>query len=67
MTGSLTAVGLGLVTIGAGIGIGLLAASAMEGIARQADATPKIQVNMLIAAALIEGIALFCAVLCLFK
>ncbi len=65
MTGSLAAVGAGLVTIGAGIGIGLLAASAMEGIARQPDATPKIQVNMLIAAALIEGIALFCAVICL--
>ena len=65
LTGSLAAVGAGLVTIGAGIGIGLLAASAMEGIARQPDATPKIQVNMLIAAALIEGIALFCAVICL--
>lgn len=65
LTGSLAAVGAGLVTIGAGIGIGLLGASAMEGIARQPDATPKIQVNMLIAAALIEGIALFCAVICL--
>ncbi len=52
-------------TIGASIGIGLLGAAAMEGIARQPDATPKIQVNMLIAAALIEGIALFCAVICL--
>ena len=65
LTGSLAALGAGLVTIGAGIGIGLLGASAMEGIARQPDATPKIQVNMLIAAALIEGIALFCAVICL--
>ena len=65
LTGSLAAVGAGLVTIGAGIGFGLLGASAMEGIARQPDATPKIQVNMLIAAALIEGIALFCAVICL--
>jgi len=57
-------IGAGLVTIGAGIGIGKLAASAMEGIARQPEATPKIQVNMLIAAALIEGVALFCAVIC---
>lgn len=65
MTGTLAAIGAGLVTIGAGLGIGKLAASAMEGIARQPEAAPKIQVNMLIAAALIEGIALFGAVICL--
>ncbi len=65
MGGSLAAIGAGLVTIGAGVGIGLLAASAMEGIARQPEASPKIQVNMLIAAALIEGIAFFCAIICL--
>lgn len=65
MVGSIAAVGAGLVTIGAGIGIGKLAASAMEGIARQPEATGKIQTNMLIAAALIEGVALFCAVICL--
>jgi F-type H+-transporting ATPase subunit c len=64
---SFAAVGAGLVTIGAGLGIGRLAASAMEGIARQPEATPKIQVNMLIAAALIEGVALFGAVICLIK
>ena len=64
MTGTLAAIGAGLVTIGAGLGIGKLAASAMEGIARQPEATPKIQVNMLIAAALIEGVALFGAVIC---
>jgi F-type H+-transporting ATPase subunit c len=58
------AIGAGLVAIGAGLGIGRLAASAMEGIARQPEATPKIQVNMLIAAALIEGVALFGAVIC---
>jgi F-type H+-transporting ATPase subunit c len=65
MSGSLAAVGAGLVAIGAGIGVGLIGSGAMEGIARQPDATPKIQVNMLIAAALVEGVALFCAVICL--
>jgi F-type H+-transporting ATPase subunit c len=65
MTGSLAAIGAGLVTIGAGLGIGRLAASALEGIARQPEAAPKIQVTMLIAAALIEGVALFGAVICL--
>jgi F-type H+-transporting ATPase subunit c len=65
MTGSIAAVGAGLVTLGAGLGIGLLAMAAMNGISRQPEATPKIQANMLIAAALIEGVALFCAVICL--
>ncbi len=49
-------VGAGLVVIGVGIGIGKIGASAMEGIARQPEATNKIQTAMLIAAALIEGI-----------
>ena len=65
MTGIATgAIGAGLAVIGVGIGIGRLAASAMEGIARQPEVTPKIQVNMLIAAALIEGVALFGMVIC---
>jgi F-type H+-transporting ATPase subunit c len=63
MTG-LASIGAGLVTMGAGLGIGLLAASALTGISRQPEATPKIQVNMLITAAMIEGVALFGAVIC---
>ena len=62
--GTFAAIGAGLVTIGARIGIGQLAASALAGIARQPEATNKIQTVMLIAAALIEGIALFGAVIC---
>lgn len=58
-------IGAGLVTIGAGLGIGRIAGSAMDGIARQPDATAKIQTAMIIAAALIEGVALLCAVICL--
>lgn len=58
-------IGAGLVAIGAGIGIGQIGRGAMEGIARQPDATAKIQTAMLIAAALIEGIALFSEVICL--
>lgn len=61
----LSAIGAGLVTIGAGIGIGKLAASAMEASARQPEAQPKIQTMMIIAAALIEGVALFSAVICM--
>jgi F-type H+-transporting ATPase subunit c len=67
MTFTLSAIGAGLVTIGAALGIGKLAAAAMEGIARQPEAQPKIQTAMLISAALIEGVALFCAIICLIK
>lgn len=65
MNGSIAALGAGLVTLGAGIGIGLIGWSAMNGISRQPDAAAKVQVAMVIASALIEGIALFCAVICL--
>ena len=49
-------IGAGLVVIGAGLGIGQIGGKAMEAIARQPEATGKIQTAMLIAAALIEGI-----------
>jgi F-type H+-transporting ATPase subunit c len=65
ITGTFATIGAGLVTIGAALGIGKLAASALDGIARQPEAQPKIQTAMIIAAALIEGVALFCAVICL--
>lgn len=65
MNGSIAALGAGLVTLGAGIGIGLIGWGAMNGISRQPDAAAKVQVAMVIASALIEGIALFCAVICL--
>ena len=56
MVGSIAAIGAGLAVIGVGLGIGRIGGSAMEGIARQPEATNKIQTAMLIAAALIEGI-----------
>ena len=49
-------VGAGLIVIGAGLGIGKIGGAAMEAIARQPEATNKIQTAMIIAAALIEGI-----------
>jgi F-type H+-transporting ATPase subunit c len=49
-------VGAGLIVIGAGMGIGRIGGSAMDAIARQPEASGKIQTAMLIAAALIEGI-----------
>ena len=59
MTMTVGAIGAGLAVLGAGIGIGKIGGSAMEAIARQPEATNKIQTNMIIAAALIEGVALF--------
>ena len=61
----LAAIGAGLVVLGAGLGIGQIAGAAMTGISRQPDASNKIQTAMIIGAALIEGVAFFCAVLCL--
>ncbi len=59
MVGSVAAIGAGLAVLGAGIGIGRIGGSAVEGIARNPEAAGKIQTVMLIAAALIEGVALF--------
>lgn len=65
MTGTMAAVGAGLAAIGAGLGIGRIGGSAMDAIARQPEATSKIQTAMIIAAALIEGVALFAVVVSL--
>ena len=53
----------GLATVGAGIGIGLIGGQAAGGIARQPEAAGRIQTAALILAALIEGVALFGAVI----
>lgn len=55
--------GAGLAVIGAGIGIGRIGGSATEAIARQPEMAGQIQTAMLITAALIEGVALFAAVI----
>jgi len=53
------ALGAGLAVLGAGIGVGKIGGSAMDAIARQPEASGKIQTAMIIAAALVEGVALF--------
>lgn len=67
MTGSISVVGAGLAVIGAGIGIGIIGGRAMDGIARQPEAVNHIRTTMLIAAALVEGVALFGVVVALIK
>ena len=57
------AVGAGLAAIGAGIGIGKIGGQAMDAMARQPEVMNKLFTNMIVAAALIEGVALFAAVI----
>ncbi len=59
LTGSLAAIGAGIAVLGIGLGIGRIGSSAMDAIARQPEASGKIQIAMIIAAALIEGAGLF--------
>ncbi len=57
--------GAALTVIGAGYGIGRLASAALEGMARQPEAAGNIRGAMIIAAALIEGVAFFALVICI--
>lgn len=57
------ALGVGLVIIGAGIGIGWLTRSAVESMARQPEMAGNVQTAMIIAAALIEGVSFFALII----
>lgn len=58
-------IGAGIAVIGAGLGIGKLASSALEAMGRQPEAAGAIRTAMIIAAALIEGVAFFALVVCI--
>jgi F-type H+-transporting ATPase subunit c len=58
-------IGAALTVIGAGLGIGKLAAAAMEASGRQPEAAGAIRISMIIAAALIEGATFFALVICI--
>jgi F-type H+-transporting ATPase subunit c len=55
----LKAIGAGIVTLGAALGIGMLAKGAFESMARQPEIEANIRTAMIIAAALIEGFTFF--------
>ena len=57
----------GLAVIGAGIGIGRIGGSAVEATARQPEMAGRIFINMILTAALVEGVALFAVVVGLLK
>lgn len=56
--------GAAIAAIGAGIGIGKIGAAAMEAIARQPESAGDIRSNMIVIAALVEGVALFAVIVC---
>jgi F-type H+-transporting ATPase subunit c len=58
-------IGAGIATIGAGLGIGNIGKGALESIARQPEVAGDIRTNMIVAAALIEGVAFFAIVVCM--
>jgi F-type H+-transporting ATPase subunit c len=65
MNEGLAGLGAGAAVIGAGIGIGRIGGSALEAMARQPEATGDLRANMIVAAALVEGVALFAVIVCL--
>ncbi len=65
LSGIGAAIGAAIAAIGAGIGIGKIGGSAMEAIARQPEAAGDIRSNMIVIAALIEGVALFAVIVCI--
>jgi F-type H+-transporting ATPase subunit c len=61
----LAGIGAGIAAVGAGIGVGRIGGSALEGMARQPEAAGDMRSNMIVAAALVEGVALFAVIVCL--
>ena len=57
MAKGLGAIGAGVAALGAGVGIGQIGKGAVEAIARQPEAAGEIRSNMILAAALVEGVA----------
>ncbi|WP_262707171.1 ATP synthase F0 subunit C [Mariniphaga sediminis] len=58
------AIGAAIAAVGAGYGIGRIGSSAMEAIARQPEASGDIRSNMIVSAALIEGVCFFAVITC---
>ena len=58
-------IGMGLAAAGTGIGVGILAAKALEGIARQPEVAGNIRTSMILAIAFVEAICLYALVISL--
>lgn len=65
MNQGLAGLGAGVAAIGAGIGVGRIGGSALEAMARQPEMSGDLRANMIVAAALVEGVAMFAVIVCL--
>ena len=59
------AIGMGIGTLGTGIGQGLAVKGAVEGVSRNPGASGKIMTTMMIGLAMIESLAIYALVICL--
>lgn len=59
------ALGGAIAAIGAGLGIGKIGSSAMDAMARQPEKIGDLRSSMIIAAALVEGVAFFAVIIAL--
>jgi len=66
-TGGAVGAGLGaaLTLVGAGYGFGRIGSGAVESMARQPEAAPRIQIAMIIVAAMLEGATFFSLIVCI--
>ena len=62
MLGLALPLGVGIAAVGSGLGLGRAVGSAMDAIGRQPEASGKIQVAMIIGAALIEALTIYALV-----
>ena len=60
-----TSIAVGVGVLAPGIAVGMIGGSAMSGIARNPEATSKIQTNMVLAIAFAESIAIYALVVAL--
>lgn len=58
-------IGMGLAACGTALGIGWLSSKALEGMARQPEASGNLRTSMILAIAFVEAIALYALVVCL--
>ena len=64
ITKGLAGIGAGVAAIGAGVGIGRIGGSALESMARQPEISGDLRASVIVAAALVEGAALFAIIVC---
>lgn len=65
MSHAVAAIAAGIAAAGGGIGIGIIGAKALDAIARQPEEKKDIRTNMILMAALVEGLAFFSAIIAL--